>query len=354
MIKIDHSACLALGGTFDPCYILTLTTVPSQMGPTVNKRNAALIQSFMADILSVPSDRGILKFQPIEECNYAMNGTTMQSEIERVEKHQGDDGTGNAVRRAITNASRRSMTGFDKKSLPKLDTDVKTPNGAPATAPVVNGGRKSTDNRRNSQVSPPLTSAIPNVYELSAVSGDERPSTSHGASYAAENGLRMNGISNEDLSKTSNGRPKTIAGSEPMPKPPTRTSSQQKQRSRTSVKTEQKAANIPISPKPKQQVSERPKSGPPPKTKDIYLDNVTTVSLQKAGQIFDTKLDARAAEKNRQLDSKDNAANTARRRSTVTATPKMLPPPPVPESKTLPKVGKRKSFLSAFRKSTST
>lgn len=71
MVKVDHSACLAMGGTFDPCYSLTLTAVPSEMGPSMNKRNAMLIQSFLADILSVSSDRGIVKFQPIEECNFA-------------------------------------------------------------------------------------------------------------------------------------------------------------------------------------------------------------------------------------------------------------------------------------------
>ena len=55
MIKVDHSACLALGGNFDPCYILNIQALPSQLGASTNKRNAALIQSFMADILSVPS-----------------------------------------------------------------------------------------------------------------------------------------------------------------------------------------------------------------------------------------------------------------------------------------------------------
>ncbi|KAK1809403.1 hypothetical protein LTR12_016233 [Friedmanniomyces endolithicus] len=36
MIKVDHSACLALGGTFDPCYILNITTLLSEMGPTIS------------------------------------------------------------------------------------------------------------------------------------------------------------------------------------------------------------------------------------------------------------------------------------------------------------------------------
>ncbi|EMC92049.1 hypothetical protein BAUCODRAFT_44465, partial [Baudoinia panamericana UAMH 10762] len=114
MIKVDHSACLALGGTFDPCYILTITALPSQMGPTHNKRNAGLIQSFMADILSVPADRGIIKFQPVEECNYATNGTTMQGQIEKLEKHQANSGPG-AARRTPSIGTRKS-TPFSKKS----------------------------------------------------------------------------------------------------------------------------------------------------------------------------------------------------------------------------------------------
>ncbi|KAK5707065.1 hypothetical protein LTR17_021022 [Elasticomyces elasticus] len=43
VVEVDHSACLALGDTFDPCYIFNITTLPFEMGPTINKRNAALI-----------------------------------------------------------------------------------------------------------------------------------------------------------------------------------------------------------------------------------------------------------------------------------------------------------------------
>ncbi|RMY94899.1 hypothetical protein D0864_05441, partial [Hortaea werneckii] len=221
MIKVDHSACLALGGTFDPCYILNVTTVPSSMGPSINKRNAALIQSFMADILSVPSDRGIVKFTPIEEVNYAMNGTTMHGEIERLEKHQAENGgVGNAVRRAVTNASRRSLTSSTSNGVPpKLDTDVKTPSSG-----ITPNGISASDHdddakrqkRKSMTTTPPPSSAIPNVFELAATESNDRPSTAHGTPYAAENGLRMNGISKEDLvgsgARAPNGRPKTFAG----------------------------------------------------------------------------------------------------------------------------------------------
>ncbi|KAK0937655.1 hypothetical protein LTR29_010766 [Friedmanniomyces endolithicus] len=395
MIKVEHSACLALGGTFDPCYILNITTLPSEMGPTMNKRNAALIQSFMADILSVSSDRGIIKFQPVEEANYAMDGTTMLGQIEKLEKHQEEAGSG-AVRRVITTASRKSMPSFNKKSTSKLDTDVKTPNGAPATngiTPVVDKKRRSTS------ATPPPLSAIPNVFELSATD-NERPSTANGMPFTAANGLRMNGISKEDLlaSKPANERPRTIAGpiphrsvleqskNEAMPKPQRQSSYHSPSSKRSSMVRDEplpslaakKPGNIPISPKP-QQAPLRPlttaavppsalkssstidtSSKPRPTSNNTYLDGVSTTTgssnrpKTSTQQYVDSKIDARAAEKNRLADSsreQDTAANTAKRRSTVTATPKMPPPPPVPEEKRRPEPRKRKSFLSAFRRS---
>lgn len=396
MIKVDHSACLALGGTFDPCYILTVTALPSQMGPTVNKRNAALIQSFMADILSVPSDRGIVKFQPIEECNYATNGTTMLGEIERLEKHQGEEnGVGGAVRRAVTGATRKSVPILNKKSMPQLDTDVKAPtiNGAPTP----NGITPVEKKRRSTTTSPPPESVISNVFELAATETNERPSTAQGT-YAAENGLRMNGISKDDLvgaqTRTPDGRPKTFAGQSPInppyvqdqprtePMPPVqRRPSQHRQsshRKSTPAEPPRKISNTPVAARPTADrrassstttVSQsRTESKSTLPKKDTYLNSVTTTTstpIAKTGiqsrppaavtEKFDPKIDARAAEKNRALDStKDTAANTAKRRSTVSATPKMPPPPPVPHAASRDPRGpsKRKSFLSAFRRST--
>ncbi|KAK5138514.1 hypothetical protein LTR08_000101 [Meristemomyces frigidus] len=420
MIKVDHSACLALGGTFDPCYILTVTALPSQTSPTFNKRNAALIQSFMADILSVTSDRGIVKFVPIEECNYAMNGTTMLGEIERLEKHQSDEnGVGGAVKRAVTSAGRKSMPAFvaGKKSMPKLEPEYKSPmtNAAPAPNGVTVSAVAPLSaiapverKRRSTTTSPPLEGFAPQLFELPATE-TERPSTA-GGGYAAVNGLRMNGISKEDLiasaAKLPTGRPKTFAGHSPLSSSPVqnqsvnepvpsvqRQASQSRhssyQKPRQSEPSAKRAANIPISPKPAA-ASERRISGSHTHTttpsqskpysestttsrstqpkRDTHLDNAPSTphtgtssthsprpSTSTAAVRSDPKLDARAAERNRQMDSsiKDTAANTAKRRSTVTATPKMPPPPPVPESRGREPKGpsKRKSFLSAFRRS---
>lgn len=362
MIRIDHSACLALGGTFDPCYILTITAVPSQMGPATNKRNAALIQSFMAEILSVPSDRGIVKFQPIEECNYATNGTTILGEIERLEKNRGEEGTVNSVRRVVTAASRKSMSNFNERSLPKMDADMNTANGATTANPtntdiIVESRRKSVTG-----LSPPAESAIPNVFELDS---NERPSTSH-STIGGGNGLRMNGISKEDLSKSWNKRPKSYSGQSPvsiedqiksdqMPKLALdRSRSPQNQSSRHSTKGDYKNTNTPIFSKPSQlsrpSSTHRTKSGLSSKAD---FDNIIHTNARNLKEKFDPKIDAKTAERNRQIEShKDTAANTARRRSTVTATPKIPAPPPIPVTRSRePKVGKRKSFLSAFRRS---
>ncbi|KAM3422587.1 hypothetical protein BST61_g78 [Cercospora zeina] len=132
MVKVDHSACLALGGTFDPCYIITITAVPSQMGPTMNKRNAALVQSFLADILSVSPERGIIKFQPIPDENFAINGTTILGDIERQEKrHEGDHSR--SMRRAMNSMGRKSIPSF-KKSLPKMNSEPNLPEAHPIPA----------------------------------------------------------------------------------------------------------------------------------------------------------------------------------------------------------------------------
>lgn len=52
LINLTHSACLLFAGNFDSAYILTITALPSALQSTTNKRNAALLQSFMTESLA--------------------------------------------------------------------------------------------------------------------------------------------------------------------------------------------------------------------------------------------------------------------------------------------------------------
>ncbi|KAF3050030.1 hypothetical protein E8E11_003798 [Didymella keratinophila] len=114
MITVNHSACLLLGGSFEPTYILTINALPVQLQPTLNKRNAAMIQAFMTESIGVPMDRGIVKFLPIQEEAFAMNGVTILGEIENLERTQAEE-TG--MRRNMTKSSRRSGVSKAKSSI---------------------------------------------------------------------------------------------------------------------------------------------------------------------------------------------------------------------------------------------
>jgi hypothetical protein len=135
MITVNHSACLLLGGSFEPAYILTVTALPVQIQPTINKRNAALIQSFMSDTLGVMPDRGIIRFQAIPEENMAISGRTILGEIERLEKQQAEE-NGGGLRRAVTKSSRKSVVMRSKSTL-QLSRSNSKANGRTTTSPPI-------------------------------------------------------------------------------------------------------------------------------------------------------------------------------------------------------------------------
>lgn len=139
MITVNHSACLLLGGSFEPTYVLTITALPIQLLPTTNKRNAALIQNFMFESIGVPLDRGMIKFVPIQEECIATNGMTVLGEIERLEQQQADANGGLA--RALTKGSRKSAVTKAKSSFQlarktsKADTQLRAAITPPLPSP---------------------------------------------------------------------------------------------------------------------------------------------------------------------------------------------------------------------------
>ncbi|KAF8437857.1 Tautomerase/MIF superfamily [Terfezia claveryi] len=81
-VSIDHSSCMMMGGTFDGCYFLTITSL-SFISPTCNKRNTALISEWLSANLGVPSSRGFIRFVEPDAGNYAMGGITCLDMLEK-------------------------------------------------------------------------------------------------------------------------------------------------------------------------------------------------------------------------------------------------------------------------------
>jgi hypothetical protein len=103
---------MLFGGTFDPAYTMTITALQSQLKPATNKRNTALLQKTMKDALGVPPERGILKFLPISEENFARNSKTVAGEIQDLEKCAAGDNSSlkkSLSRGALGHMKRQSM-----------------------------------------------------------------------------------------------------------------------------------------------------------------------------------------------------------------------------------------------------
>jgi hypothetical protein len=106
------------GGTFEPAYLLTISPLPQYMQPTTNKRNAALTQSFMSDVLGVPPERGIVHFKAIAEDNMAHCGKTVMAHIEHEEDPLGlKRGVERGLSRSMHRKSFGSGGGEKRKSL---------------------------------------------------------------------------------------------------------------------------------------------------------------------------------------------------------------------------------------------
>ncbi|EPE09973.1 mif domain containing protein [Ophiostoma piceae UAMH 11346] len=94
VVAIQHGQCMCFGGSFDSAYVMSVTALPSQLQPTTNKRNAALIQKHMEEALGVPAARGHLRFVPVPETNLAYGGNTTVGHLDELARSGSIIGAG--------------------------------------------------------------------------------------------------------------------------------------------------------------------------------------------------------------------------------------------------------------------
>ncbi|KAK4163455.1 Tautomerase/MIF superfamily [Cladorrhinum sp. PSN259] len=102
VVTLQHGACMFFGGSFEPAYVMSIFALASQLLPTTNKRNTALIQKHMEEAIAVGPSRGVLRFVPAMEEQLACNGKTVSGEIDDLQKSmkhhdQGVEGMNGAV-----------------------------------------------------------------------------------------------------------------------------------------------------------------------------------------------------------------------------------------------------------------
>lgn len=132
IVALTHSACLLFRGSFDPAYIFSITALPSQVQPTTNRRNAALIQTSLEESLGVCPERGLVKFISIPEENIASNGKTVSGAIEDLEMGIGEYSLG----RTLSPGKTRSTTGKTRSTTGKIKRSTKSMHDLKISGPL--------------------------------------------------------------------------------------------------------------------------------------------------------------------------------------------------------------------------
>ncbi|KAL1839113.1 hypothetical protein VTJ49DRAFT_1844 [Mycothermus thermophilus] len=140
-VTVRHGACVFIGGTFDPAYIMTVSALPPLVQPATNKRNAALIQKHMELAIRVPASRGIVRFVPVQEDHIAWGGKTAAGRIDELERglqqqqqqeqqqqqqHRRDDDFRRGLASPLNSAGRGDGGGGNGKAPVKKKLSVKS------------------------------------------------------------------------------------------------------------------------------------------------------------------------------------------------------------------------------------
>lgn len=137
------------GGSFDPAYVLTVSSNQYHLKSALNNKNAASLQIRMQEVVGVLPERGLVKFEVLAESNIATKGKTLSCEIADLQKKMKADysnfnsylaSTSRAKPRPGSKSMRNPKT---TKTLPThhegMFTAPESDDGAPPPPPILRG-----------------------------------------------------------------------------------------------------------------------------------------------------------------------------------------------------------------------
>lgn len=119
LVTVEQNACLRFGSSPAPAYLLTISALPSLIAPITNLRNTILIQQGLKDLLWIPPNRGVIRFNSIQEENFATNDATVMGQIEQLEQsaRDGNPGILKSISRSMSRKLKSSSTNSGQLSL---------------------------------------------------------------------------------------------------------------------------------------------------------------------------------------------------------------------------------------------
>ena len=130
MTIVNHSLCLLLDSCAQPAWTLTISALDCQLDPQISRRYVGLISTSLNRWLNTDSNRGIIKFVPLNESNLGRGGITIGARIEELEEKEkrsevsSAGAAGIALKKAFTRSRNpiRSSPPKNEKTQPQTPT----------------------------------------------------------------------------------------------------------------------------------------------------------------------------------------------------------------------------------------
>jgi len=141
VVTLQHTSCLLFSGSFDPAYVMTVTSIQQYLEPALNNHNAAALQTHMQESVGVLPERGLVKFEILAESNIARTGKTLRFEIADFEKKMNPEFINFNISVGSTSGSKSMRTFEATRNLPTQHELKFCPpeieDGAPPPPPIL-------------------------------------------------------------------------------------------------------------------------------------------------------------------------------------------------------------------------